>query len=630
MRELKEKFKVKRFLAMLVTMSMTVAIFAGCGNTETVENAKVQTDESSETEQTAEATAEEANDSLKSAETVTEVPEIWFVDAPKQISDGAAADITDELEARGWLDQMNPAIRELLSDENCRVYGIPRYGYALGMMINVELFEEAGIMDENGYPIYPKTWDELAQTAKIIKEKTGAAGLCLLAKDNAAGWHFANIAWTFGACLCTDNGDGTFTAELASEEAVAAMEYVKDLKWKYDVLTEAPTSEDWSTGFEKLGTGAAAMYIGANDAVNQPTQVYGLAVDKLAMCPIPEGPGGQYSLFSGTAYMFSTDTASEEITAALDYLESIGRAPDLSEEAATQMAADAKNSADEGIPVIRRFPCWTSQEVLDSETEIIQEYSNVDSGMFQSYFDAVSTKGLRLEEFAHASDLYIELTEVLQEVLINENADVRALMEQANDNYQETLDVYSKCFLTNPESENSTYGDIIAGLGENGTYAFLEMDYNYMVLLTSDLIYDEGAEQQAAVYCDVYYYVDDDTKKIGTIMSDGTAYPITFTTDGIFAASGHKIEKYAISEEGTLYLEKGVYEQFDEAGNVQYISIIGGQERESIEQEYLEMVNEYGRSQIVHFTYGAEDSVNEFHEMKDALDIQEPERDYNR
>lgn len=177
------------------------------------------------------------------------------------------------------------------------------------------------------------------------------------------------------------------------------------------------------------------------------------------------------------------------------------------------------------------------------------------------------------------------------------------------------------------ESENSIYGNSIAGLGDKGTYAFLEMDYNYMVLLTSDLIYNEGTEQQAAFYCDVYYYVDDETKKLGTIMGDGTAYPITFTTDGIYAASGHKIEKYAISEEGTLYLEKGVYEQFDEDGNVQYISIIGKQERESIEQEYLEMVNEYGRSQIVHFSYGAEDSVNEFHEMKDVLEIQEPERD---
>ena len=82
--------------------------------------------------------------------------------------------------------------------------------------------------------------DELAETAKTIKDKTGSAGICLLAKDNAGGWHFSNIAWAFGATLCTQNDDGTFTSHLDSDEAIAAMEYVKSLKWDYDVLTADP------------------------------------------------------------------------------------------------------------------------------------------------------------------------------------------------------------------------------------------------------------------------------------------------------------------------------------------------------------------------------------------------------
>ncbi len=44
----------------------------------------------------------------------------------------------------------------------------------------------------------------------------------------------------FGATLCTQNDDGTFTAHLDSDEAIAAMEYVKSLKWDYDVLTADP------------------------------------------------------------------------------------------------------------------------------------------------------------------------------------------------------------------------------------------------------------------------------------------------------------------------------------------------------------------------------------------------------
>ena len=86
--------------------------------------------------------------------------ESWFTEPTKLINANAIADITDELDARGWLDAMNPSIKALLSDENGRVYGIPRDGYALGLMLNVELFEEAGLVDGDGYPIYPKTWDE--------------------------------------------------------------------------------------------------------------------------------------------------------------------------------------------------------------------------------------------------------------------------------------------------------------------------------------------------------------------------------------------------------------------------------------------------------------------------------------
>lgn len=367
--------------------------------------------------------------------------ESWFTEPQKLISQGAIADITDELDARGWLDAMNPSIKELLSDDDGRVYGIPRDGYALGLMLNVELFEEAGLVDEDGYPLYPKTWDELAETAKTIKEKTGSAGLCLLAKDNSGGWHFSNIAWAFGATLCTENADGTFTSNLASEEAIAAMEYVKSLKWEYDVLTADPLNEDWGTGFTQLGTGGAAMYIGANDAVNQPTQVNGLALDKFAMCPIPAGPGGQYSLYGGTPYFFAKDATTEEINAALDYLEVMGKAPVATESAVAGMKADAENKVAQGVPVIQRFPCWVAQDVLDAEAAVVEEFGNVDPKMFESYFEATASDGnLRLEEPGETQDMYAELTKVLQEVLTNENADVTELMQQANTNYQIILD----------------------------------------------------------------------------------------------------------------------------------------------------------------------------------------------
>lgn len=368
--------------------------------------------------------------------------ETWFTEPQKLINQGLVTDITEQLKERGWDTQMNSSILEILSDKDGKIYGIARDAYALGIMCNVELFEAAGLVDKDGVPIFPKTWDELAQTAKTIKDKTGAAGFCLLAKDNSGGWHFSNLAWCFGATLCIDNGDGTYTSNLASPEAIAAMKYVYDLKWKYDVLTADPTSEDWTSGFQNIGTGACAMYIGGNDAVDQPTQVFGLDVTKLAIGPIPAGPNGdQYSLTGGTPYMFAKDATPEEIDAALDYLEIMGKTPDVNDTLRLGLQQDAANRQKNGVPVLKTLPCWTNQERSDAEAQVIAEYQNVNPKMFDSFFAATEKENnLRSEEPGDAQKMYEQITNVLQTVVTDKDCDIEELMKKANDNYQKILD----------------------------------------------------------------------------------------------------------------------------------------------------------------------------------------------
>lgn len=372
------------------------------------------------------------------AGTLPVIFETWYTDTQKLINGGFVADITDELEARGWLDEINPSIKDLMSKDG-RTYGIPRDGYALGLMLNVELFEEAGLVDSEGLPLYPKTWTELAETGKIIKDETGAAGLCLLAMDNAGGWHFSNIAWNFGATLTTVDENGNYVANLDTPEAIEAMEYVKSLKWEYDILTADPTVENWGTGFTQLGTGGAAMYIAANDAVNQPTYNNGLAVDKLAIVPVPAGPrGDQYSLSGGTPYMFSKAATSDQINAALDYLVLMGKGPVLNEEG---IIANNLYCIENGIPVIPRFPAWASEDLKEAEDKLVEEYSNVDMRLYNDYFEVLKKPGnLRQEEPGATQEMYAQLTNVIQEVIVNKDADVPALMKIADDNYQTILD----------------------------------------------------------------------------------------------------------------------------------------------------------------------------------------------
>lgn len=121
--------------------------------------------------------------------------------------------------------------------------------------------------------------------------------------------------------------------------------------------------------------------------------------------------------------------------------------------------------------------------------------------------------------------------------------------------------VCSCCFFAGcgNKQNNNVYGSILSGLGDNDAYAFLEMDYKNPVLVTTDMLYDEGSENQAALYCNVYYAVGDSVSNLGTIMSEGTAYPLKFTKSGIYAASGHSVEKYVISEKDfSLIIDTGV------------------------------------------------------------------------
>ncbi|MDR0496298.1 MAG: extracellular solute-binding protein [Treponema sp.] len=363
----------------------------------------------------------------------------WFTEPPKLIDNAFVKDVTAEVKALGWDSKMNPTVRDLLS-RGGKIYGVPRDAYALGLMLNVDLFRKAGLVDGAGLPQYPKTWEELARAAQTIKQRTGASGLCLLAKDNAGGWHFTNIAWGFGANFIVRRGN-KYIAQLNSAEAVAALQYVKDLKWTYDVLTADPTNEDWGTGFQAIGTGRAAMYIAAGDAVQMPTEVNGLPVGDLSIVPVPAGPRAQYSLMGGTVYMFANNATSAEVTAALHYLEYMGKAPLTTPESLQALSDDARSRKERGVPVINDFPSWTDTAFLVAKENANAQFSNVDSRLYADYFAALQRPGnLRTEEDPLVQDLYAELTKCLQAVLTDRNANPQNLLNTAQQNFQRLLD----------------------------------------------------------------------------------------------------------------------------------------------------------------------------------------------
>lgn len=369
-----------------------------------------------------------------------------FTDPQLLISQGLVGDVTDALEACGALDKFSPAYLEMLADEDGRIYGLPRDGYVLGVHINIELFREAGLVTEDGLPIYPTTLQELAEYGQIIHEKTGKAGLVFPASETYGGWLFTNIAWNFGCvgenALEYQDEDGRWICNFTSEQCIEAMNYIRDLRWTYDILNIDATTTDWASAHSLLGTGEAAMNFAADDSVDQPTANKGLPLEDFALIPFPAGPEGRYALAGGTCYMFAPDITDDQATALMAYLKILGKLPFLDDDIIAGMRADYAAKKDRGAPVLPAISAWNDDEYNAAKQAVIDEYCNVDMRLYNDFFDSISegTITLKAEEPVFAQQLYRELTAVIQRVITRENADVVKALQEAQESFQEYLD----------------------------------------------------------------------------------------------------------------------------------------------------------------------------------------------
>ena len=369
-----------------------------------------------------------------------------FTDPQLLISQHLVGDVTDALKEFGVLEQFSPSYVEMLADENGRIYGLPRDGYVLGMHINIDLFRQAGLMTEDGLPKYPRTLQEMAEYGQIIREKTGKAGLVFPASETYGGWLFTNIAWNFGcvgdSALEYQDEDGRWVCNFTSPECVAAMEFIRDLQWKYNIFNADATTTDWAGAHSLLGTGEAAMNFAADDSVDQPTANKGLPVEDFALIPFPSGPAGRYALAGGTCYMFAPNITHDQSIALMAYLKVIGKLPFLDDDIIAGMRADYAAKRDRGAPVIPALSAWTDEGYNQAKADIIKEYSNVDMRLYNDFFDSISqgTITLKSEEPVFAQQLYRELTAVIQRMITREGADVMKALQKAQDSFQEYLD----------------------------------------------------------------------------------------------------------------------------------------------------------------------------------------------
>ena len=359
-----------------------------------------------------------------------------FTEIPQVVDAGYAADLTEVLKKRGYDGMFNEKIIETVTRDG-KIYSMPRNAYVLGLACNIELFEKAGLLESDGTPKQPKNWDEVTEFAVKIKETTGVPGLVLTTANNAGGWIFTNIAWSFGTDFMEKDKDGKWKATFDSKECAEALQWVKDLKWKYDVLP-SNTLIDNGEVRKVFGTESAAMFISAGNIPPLCVQ-YGMDVDKIGMMALPAGPKRHVTLFGGGVSFVSEGATEDQIDACVRWYESLYNYK-VTDEYKKNKENEMKRQLDEGQLIgIKGMSVWSSKsETNRFENELIDKYANSNPNHVRLYNEFVANcpAEIQAEEPVCAQELYAILDSCIQAVLTNKNANPAEILKKANADFQ--------------------------------------------------------------------------------------------------------------------------------------------------------------------------------------------------
>jgi len=104
---------------------------------------------------------------------------------------------------------------------NGKLYALPSVTSARNLYVNTDLLKKAGAT-------VPKTWAQLQEAAKLVSEKTDAAGFGIQGKEVEMEKYFYYTLWNFGGSLLDKTVGGTKSA-LNSPEALKAAQFYNNL-----------------------------------------------------------------------------------------------------------------------------------------------------------------------------------------------------------------------------------------------------------------------------------------------------------------------------------------------------------------------------------------------------------------
>ena len=454
--------KTVRVLALVAAIALLVGVFAGCGEKKNAKDDQGRTVISVGGWPTKEGTAMDNMNARKEAFEKTnsdvavngdtwsfsldtfyakaaggELPIVYdtnFTELPQVVDSEYAADLTDALKKHNILDKFNPTILDL-AKKNDKVYAFPVNAYVLGISGNMDLMSKAGLVEADGTPKQPKDWNEVVDFALKIKEATGKPGLVFPTTAKQGGWMFVPIAWSYGVEFMKKE-DGKWISTFNTPECVEALQFIKDLKWKHNILPD-DTLIDGNKYCEIFGGGNAGMWIVPGNWSDYVAK-YGMKPEQFGMMAFPAGPKRHVTQLGGGLKIVSNQADEDQVDAAVRWIQTECNFEPTEDYKNTTMKT-VDNQVSKGYLVgIKSMSVWNADtESVKFLYDYIDKNCNVNPNQVKLYNEFVQNPcELQGEEPVCAQELYDILDKCIQEVLTNKDADCAEVIKKASADFQ--------------------------------------------------------------------------------------------------------------------------------------------------------------------------------------------------
>ncbi|HKT01496.1 MAG TPA: extracellular solute-binding protein [Rugosimonospora sp.] len=344
----------------------------------------------------------------------------YMTDLGQVLDAGQAEDITSYVTAStvpNW-DSLIPSAKAAFTD-NGRLYALPYSAYTMGLVMNKNLFRQAGL--DPAKP--PATWQEVAAAArKIAALGNGTAGYEEYSAGNTGGWHFTAELYSRGGQMVSDDGKSAAFNGVAGQ---AVLQNLHDMRFTDNSVGTRQLLQ-WPDLLTNAAAGKVGMYLGAPDSITAIVNTFHGRFSDWAMAPMP-GDGGpaKATLGGGNGYFFKKGLSPAQIRAGIAWINFEELTPGQG-----QFNYAAQKSM--GLPVGLPQPqIWAPGSAVQQKDDALKKAdSNLD---LTDYAPFVAGQAAIRTEPPQAQAIYAVLDSCMSAVLTKPDANIPALLKTAED-----------------------------------------------------------------------------------------------------------------------------------------------------------------------------------------------------